>query len=241
MAGTALSRSVWWEGGADSTGALMMLDQRDIPHSVRIESHTTVTAVAVSIKIMLVRGAPAIGAAGGFGMAIAAISSTATTSQQLIAELAAAKLELDAARPTAVNLTWATSRIQNLAELLHTRSDAAAAVFDRTRYAQILLQEAQALADDDVRINKALAAHGAVMVKQNANILHHCNTGKLATVDWGTALGVIYTAHEQQKNVHVWVDETRPRLQGAKLTCYELMQAGVPLHLIPDSASGILM
>jgi methylthioribose-1-phosphate isomerase len=101
--------------------------------------------------------------------------------------------------------------------------------------------EAQALANEDVEINRALSRHGAGLIQQGANILHHCNTGALATVDIGTALGVIYECHRSGKGIHVWVDETRPRLQGAKLTAWELMRGGVPLHLIVDSAAGMLM
>lgn len=242
------TRAIWWEGTAtDNNGILYLLDQRDIPHSISIKQHRTVDEIIESIKIMLVRGAPAIGCAGAYAMAIAAINSNATTPEQLLNELQHSKQKIDNARPTAVNLMWATSRLYNLAELMYNKG-----INDIQRYKSTLLQEASNLAEDDVRINKTLAEYGNTLVKklnnnhnndnkEPINILHHCNTGKLATVDWGTALGVIYTAHEQNKNIHVWVDETRPRLQGAKLTCYELQQSNIPFHLIPDSASGILM
>lgn len=104
-----------------------------------------------------------------------------------------------------------------------------------------ILEEAQALADDDVAINRRMGKHGATVVKHGANILHHCNTGALATVDIGTAIGVIYECHAQKKDIHVWVDETRPRLQGARLSAWELMREGVPIHLIADNAAGHLM
>jgi len=171
-------------------------------------------------------------------MAIAANASAAATAEALVQDLAGAKQALDASRPTAVNLMWATERIYQLARSLIDR------LGDKLTVQQIkarILLEAKELADDDVRINRRLGFHGAAVVPEKANILHHCNTGSLATVGFGTALGIIYAAHEQGKKVHVWVDETRPRLQGAKLTCWELMRAGVDLDLIADSASGFLM
>lgn len=131
---------------------------------------------------------------------------------------------------------WATGRVLETAE-----AAAALAGADRASVAAAVLHEALALAEEDVAINTAIAKHGAEIVPKGANILHHCNTGALATVDVGTALGVIYECHKQGKGIHVWVDETRPRLQGAKLTAWELMRGGVPLHLIVDSASGLLM
>ena len=239
------TRSIWWTGSIDGTGILHLLDQRNIPHSITIKQHTTVHEIIESIKSMLVRGAPAIGAAGAYAMAIACINTHANNTQQLLHELQQAKQLIDSSRPTAVNLMWATSRILSLAQLMSDKH-----ISDIQRYKSTLLHEAIELANDDVRINKSLAEYGNTLVKSlhnnnetNSviNILHHCNTGKLATVDWGTALGVIYTAHESNKNIHVYVDETRPRLQGAKLTTYELQQANIPYHLIPDSASGILM
>jgi len=228
-------RSVFWEGGADANGKLMMIDQRDLPAKFDLVAHTTVAQVVHSIKIMLVRGAPAIGAAGAFGMALAAIASPATDAAALLADLGVARKQLDDSRPTAVNLSWATARIYELATLLQSHSVA----FDK--YRSILLKEASELADDDVRINKRLGDFGATLIKPNANLIHHCNTGALATVDYGTAIGVIYSCHHQKKNIHVWVDETRPRLQGSRLTAWELMREGVPLHLIADNASGLLM
>jgi methylthioribose-1-phosphate isomerase len=168
-------------------------------------------------------------------MALAAIASPATDSAALLKDLAAAKAALDASRPTAVNLSWATSRLFELATLLSSSG------VEFSKFREHILTEAKELADDDVRINKRLGDFGATLVKPGANLIHHCNTGALATVDYGTAIGVIYSAHHQGKKVHVWVDETRPRLQGARLTAWELMREGVPIHLMADSASGILM
>jgi len=182
---------------------------------------------------MYVRGAPAIGATGAFGMALAAQNSPARDRDSLLADLRAAKATLDAARPTAVNLSWATTRLLDLAEqtVLPNPDDLRSA----------LLNEAQVLADEDVEINRRMGFNGAAVIAEGANILHHCNTGALATVDFGTALGVVFACQEQGKTIHVWVDETRPRLQGARLTAWELMRAEVPMHLIADNAAGHLM
>lgn len=168
-------------------------------------------------------------------MALAAFHSSAVTSADLVKDLEAAKVVLDAARPTAVNLMWATKRMVDLAQAMSEKN------LPVNTMANSVLAEAQELCDDDVRINRRLGDFGAEVVEKGANILTHCNTGCLATVDYGTALGVIYSCHGQGKNVHVWVDETRPRLQGSRLTAWELMRAKVPMHLIADNAAGHLM
>jgi methylthioribose-1-phosphate isomerase len=182
---------------------------------------------------MVVRGAPAIGAAAAFGLALAGFESQAADRAQLLRDLEQAAEVLRAARPTAVNLSWALTRLMRVAvaENLETVADVR----------QALLAEAQALADEDVAINQRMGAHGAALIEAGDTILHHCNTGALATVDYGTALGVIFTAHAQGKRIRVLVDETRPRLQGARLTAWELQQAGVPFDLIADTAAGHLM
>lgn len=221
-------RTLWWEDGQ-----LKMIDQRVLPLRHEIVSFDDYRAVAKAITDMVVRGAPAIGAAGAYGLALAARQSTARTREALLADLAAAKQVLDAARPTAVNLTWATRRLFDLAQRLTDASP------DDLRAA--LLAEAERLADEDVAINRRMGAHGAAVIPHGANILHHCNTGSLATVDYGTALGVVRAAWEQGNPIHVWVDETRPRLQGARLTAWELMQDGIPMTLIADNAAGYLM
>jgi methylthioribose-1-phosphate isomerase len=180
---------------------------------------------------MVVRGAPAIGAAAGFGMALAARQSRSQSREDLLADLQAAGDVLCAARPTAVNLSWAVARLLRRAE----------SELDPAVIPSVLLAEAQALADEDVEINKRLGAHGAGLVRDGDTILHHCNTGALATVDYGTALGVIRAAHGQGKRIHVLVDETRPRLQGARLTAWELQQEDIPFTLIADNAAGHFM
>ncbi|MBX3015007.1 MAG: S-methyl-5-thioribose-1-phosphate isomerase [Caldilineaceae bacterium] len=221
-------RTVFWE-----ENKVKMIDQRLLPGQLVIAAFATVAAVAQSIQEMYVRGAPAIGATGAYGMALAAQLSPATDRASLLADLRAAKAVLDEARPTAVNLSWATARLLTLAEHTVTTN------LDDLRSA--LLAEAEALAAEDIEINRRMGYHGAAIVPDGANLLHHCNTGSLATVDFGTALGVVYACQEQGKQIHVWVDETRPRLQGARLTAWELMRAEVPMHLIADNAAGHLM
>lgn len=216
-------RSVSWSPPA----GVRLIDQRELPQRLVHLECATVREVADAIATMAVRGAPAIGATAAYGMALAARSDAT------LAALRAAKAVLDAARPTAVNLEWATAHMLRVAEALGVEGDALAGV---------LVREADELADDDVRVNRRMGANGAALIDGDApNLLHHCNTGSLATVRYGTALGIVYALHEQGRRPHVWVDETRPRLQGARLTAWELMRAGVPMHLVADSASGLLM
>ncbi|MCC6454739.1 MAG: S-methyl-5-thioribose-1-phosphate isomerase [Caldilineaceae bacterium] len=223
-------RTVFWKDQQ-----VQMIDQRLLPGEFVIASFATVDEVARSIREMYVRGAPAIGATGAYGMVVAAQASRAADTAGLLADLAAAKEVLDAARPTAVNLSWATARLLETAE----EQVANGATLEAVRAA--LLAEAETLADEDVAINRRMGFHGAEVIPDGANLLHHCNTGALAVVDFGTALGVVFACQEQGKNIHVWVDETRPRLQGARLTAWELMRAEIPMHLIADNAAGHLM
>jgi methylthioribose-1-phosphate isomerase len=181
---------------------------------------------------MVVRGAPAIGGAAGFALALAAQQSHAADIPSLWADLTVASDHLKGARPTAVNLAWALDRILRMtAEVKGGADDLREAV----------LAEAQKIADEDVAINKRMAAHGAELIDDGDTVIHHCNTGALATVDWGTALGVIRMAHEQGKDIHVLVDETRPRLQGARLTAWELTQYDIPYDIISDNAAGFFL
>ncbi|RME50354.1 MAG: S-methyl-5-thioribose-1-phosphate isomerase [Caldilineae bacterium] len=221
-------RTVFWENGV-----LKMIDQRQLPAVFELAEFTDYREVARAIREMYVRGAPAIGAAAGFGMALAAFQSKATERAAFLRDLEAAAETLRQSRPTAVNLFWAIDRT------LRVATDETITGLNDLREA--ILQEAQNLADEDVAINKRMAEHGAKLIKDGDTILHHCNTGALATVDWGTALGVIRTAHEQGKQIHVLVDETRPRLQGARLTAWELTQYGIPFTLIADNAAGHYM
>lgn len=223
-------RTIWWNS---QNRTVQMIDQRLLPQRLELPEFSDFRAVAEAIRNMTIRGAPAIGAAGAYGMALAAFQSSAQTREDLLLDLQAAKLLLDAARPTAVNLSWATQRLLDLARRLVLSTVA--------ELRSALLAEAERLADEDVEINRRMGAAGAAVIPQDANILHHCNTGSLAAVDFGTALGVVRASVEQGKKVHVWVDETRPRLQGARLTAWELMQDGIPMTLIADNAAGHLM
>jgi len=221
-------RTVFWQDEQ-----LHLIDQRLLPETFKVVSYRTHTEVAQAITEMVVRGAPAIGVAAAFGLALAAFKSCAQTVDALHVDLQTAASTLKAARPTAVNLAWAVERI------LQSVDRYSGASADDLR--QYVLAEAQKLADEDVEINKRMAAHGAELIADGDTIVHHCNTGALATVDWGTALGVIRLAWEQGKKIHVLVDETRPRLQGARLTAWELEQYGIPYEIISDNMSGYFM
>ncbi|NIM93795.1 MAG: S-methyl-5-thioribose-1-phosphate isomerase [Anaerolineales bacterium] len=210
-----------------------MIDQRLLPEEfVLIQLHST-EEVAFAIKDMAVRGAPAIGATAAFGLALAGHKSSASSSEDLSHDLQEAADILHAARPTASNLDWALKRMLQSAK--DVSDDGPDAMRDR------LITEAQRVADQDVEINRKMGEHGAALLPDNATVIHHCNTGALATVDYGTALGVIRCAHEQGKGIHVFVDETRPRLQGARLTAWELENLGVPYEIITDNAAGFFL
>ena len=221
-------RTVEWDGGA-----VKMIDQRALPWKLEFVRLETVEAVAESIQNMTVRGAPAIGAAAGFGIALAARQSQADTIDALVIDLRKYAELLKAARPTAVNLAWAVEKLLQIATSGEFNSP------DDLR--DVLLAAAQQIADDDVTINSRMAERGAALVKDGATILHHCNTGALATVDYGTALGVIRAAFEGGKNIHVLLDETRPRLQGSRLSAWEMEQLGISYDIIPDTAAGYYM
>jgi methylthioribose-1-phosphate isomerase len=220
-------RTVFWEDDQ-----LKMIDQRILPGRFELISYKDHKSVAGAIRDMVVRGAPAIGAAAAFGLALAGYESASSRTPDLLADLGAAAAVLKSARPTAVNLAWAVDRLVRCAQSVNGSAD-------EVRVA--VLNEAQRLADEDVEINKRMAEHGAALIHDGDTIIHHCNTGSLATVDWGTALGVIHTAHEQGKRIHVLVDETRPRLQGARLTAWELEQYGIPYEIISDNMSGYFL
>jgi methylthioribose-1-phosphate isomerase len=222
-------RTVFWEDNQ-----LKMIDQRILPGRFEIVAFRDHASVARAIKDMVVRGAPAIGAAAAFGMALAGYTSAATSRGDLLNDLQTAAETLKAARPTAVNLAWAVDRVMWIAEKMKDERGA-----DELR--KLVLDAAQRIADEDVEINKRMAEHGAALIDDGDTIIHHCNTGALATVDWGTALGVIRTAHEQGKRIHVLVDETRPRLQGARLTAWELQQYSIPYEIISDNMAGYFL
>jgi len=218
-------RTVEWRDGK-----VAMIDQRVLPHELVVAEYTDYRQVAQAIRDMVVRGAPAIGVTAAMGLALASLQSAARDRATLLRDLESAAQVLRAARPTAVNLGWGLDRMWRRAtdESLDSADDIRAA----------LVVQAQAMAEEDVAVNRRMGEHGATLIRDGDTILHHCNTGGLAAVDYGTALGVIRCAHEQGKRVHVFVDETRPRLQGARLTAWELQQWGIPFTLIADGAAG---
>jgi methylthioribose-1-phosphate isomerase len=222
-------RTIFWE---DNT--LKMIDQSRLPASLEVLSLRTCHEVCKAIRNMTVRGAPAIGAAAAFGLALAASESRAGSPEALLVDIETAAKTLKETRPTAVNLSWALER-----ELRVVRNALEKKNLEELRI--LVLEEAQRIADEDVEINKRMGRNGAVLIEDGDTIVHHCNTGALAAVDWGTALGVIRTAHEQGKHVHVLVDETRPRLQGARLTAWELQQYGIPYEIITDNMAGYFL
>lgn len=222
-------RTIEW----DAKGAVRMIDQRRLPLESVVVELEDYREVAQAIQQMVIRGAPAIGAAAAFGLALAAFRSQAGTREELIRDLETAADVIRATRPTAVNLFWAVERM-----LQRARTSSPPEI---SQLVAELIQEAQWIAEQDIQINRSIGVHGATLIEDGFNILTHCNAGALATVDYGTALAVVRTAHEQGKRIHVWVDETRPRLQGARLTAWELMKEGIPMTLIADNAAGSLM
>jgi methylthioribose-1-phosphate isomerase len=222
-----LMRTVSWNFDENTVD---MIDQRLLPGEFEIASFRDVDQVADAITNMVVRGAPAIGAATAFGMALAAQRSSAQDSEALFLDLKSAGETLKNARPTAVNLTWAIEQMLTVAE--------GELIRDHNSLRALLLQEALRIADEDIQTNRRIGQHGAALLPMEGTVIHHCNTGALATVDYGTALGVIRYAHEDGKKIHVLVDETRPRLQGARLTAWELEQLGIPYEIIADNAAG---
>jgi methylthioribose-1-phosphate isomerase len=221
-------RTVWWEAGA-----VCLIDQRVLPQHFETVRCTSVAATAEAIRTMVVRGAPAIGCTAAYGMALAAQTSTSNSTELRLEELRAAKRVLDAARPTAINLAWATARMLITAERDRSATPA--------MLAAALLSEAHAIWAEDLAMCHAIGAHGAALIPASGRVLTHCNAGGLATAGYGTALAPIRTAHAAGRSIHVLVDETRPFLQGARLTAWELQQAGIPLTLITDSMAAYFM
>jgi methylthioribose-1-phosphate isomerase len=214
-------------------GALELLDQRALPHEVVYLRFGNYSAVATAIHEMVIRGAPAIGVAAGYGLALAALGGAAADAAGLRAELAGAAEVLRASRPTAVNLGWAVDRV--LAATADPALDTVAAI------RAAALAEAHAIRDENARMMRQMGQHALALFPDRARVIHHCNTGALATVEYGTALGAIRAAHEHGKHPEVLVDETRPRLQGARLTAWELRELGIPHRVIVDGASGHFM
>lgn len=220
-------RMIKWQNGTVITPDQTKLPLQEVTLEIK-----TVTQMAEAIKMLRVRGAPLLGAAAGFGVALAAQHSTAKTQKKLIAELETAGTLIKSQRPTAVNLFWGVDRVLNKARRIH-------GTIEEVKAAIIL--EAQKIADEDVEQNRAIGKNGSVLIENGDTILTHCNAGELATVEYGTALGIIRAAWEEGKKIRVIADETRPLLQGARLTTYELKRDGIPVTLITDNMAGYVM
>ena len=219
---------VRWDGAR-----LVLLDQTRLPTEEREIACTRWQEVADAIKTLVVRGAPAIGVAAAFGVALAGRQSQAADADALIADIEVAAKGLGATRPTAVNLFWALDRMR--------RTAAAARTLPVGEIRARLVDEASAILAEDIAGNRAMGAHGATLVPVGARLLTHCNAGALATAGYGTALGVVRAAHEQGKIALVWVDETRPVMQGSRLTAWEMAKEGIPHRLISDVAAASAM
>lgn len=214
-------------------GRIRMIDQTLLPTEFKQIYCDDIASVWEAIKSLRVRGAPAIGIAGALGAVLGTWDSTATTYDAFAAELKSATDYLATSRPTAVNLFWALDRInRTAAENSHLEIPALKAR---------LLAEAQEIIEEDRAMCRAIGQHGMALLDENDTILTHCNAGGLATSDYGTALAVMFSAHEAGKNIHVFADETRPLLQGARLTTWELMQAGIDVTLICDNMAAQVM
>jgi methylthioribose-1-phosphate isomerase len=212
---------------------LVLLDQTVLPGREVEREYTRWEDVADAIRTLVVRGAPAIGVAAAFGVVLAARASRAASTSELLADVETAMKGLAATRPTAVNLFWALDRMRRTAEAMRSRP--VAEVRER------LLAEAEAILAEDLAANRALGEHGAALVPSSARVLTHCNAGALATAGYGTALGVVRAAHAAGKLDMLWVDETRPVMQGSRLTAWECVRDGIPHRLIADVAAASLM
>jgi methylthioribose-1-phosphate isomerase len=220
-------RMIQWKDGTVITPDQTKLPLQEVTLEIK-----TVEQMAEAIKTLRVRGAPLLGAAAGFGVALAAYHSKAKSKEKLLIELEDAGTTIKRQRPTAVNLFWGVDRVLNRARSTSGNiEDLKAAV----------IGEAQKISDEDALQNRAIGKNGSILIKDGDTILTHCNAGELATVEYGTALGVIRAAWEEGKKIRVIADETRPLLQGARLTAYELKRDGIPVTLITDNMAGYFM
>jgi methylthioribose-1-phosphate isomerase len=222
-------RTIYWD---KSTNQVKTIDQRALPGRVEWVTLKTGEEVAAAIQQMIIRGAPAIGVAGAYGMALAGSQYKVMTSTELVAKILETGKILQAARPTAVNLRWAIDQMEKV--VLSNASS------PEDLYT-LLLAEAEKIAEEDILTNSRIAEHGIGIIEDGDVIIHHCNTGSLATVEGGTALGVIMEAWKQGKRLKVLVDETRPLFQGSRLTAWELQQEGIPYEIITDGAAGFFL
>jgi methylthioribose-1-phosphate isomerase len=214
-------------------GVLQLIDQRELPNRYTYYYCSNYRDVEFAIRDMVVRGAPAIGATAAYGVYLAALEFKGENKESFLNKLKEAGHFLERARPTAVNLHWAVNRMLSVAEF--NREESVAEICNALR------EEAGAIHDEDIKINRRIGHHGTTIIPDSATVLTHCNTGSLATAGWGTALGVIREAFRSGKELFVYADETRPRLQGARLTGWELVQERIPAKLIADSTAAFLM
>jgi methylthioribose-1-phosphate isomerase len=221
-------RTIDWN---DSKNNIVMIDQTLLPGEFKVIGCNTIESLCEAIKTLRVRGAPALGAAGGFGVALSAFRSNAPILDSLMGEVQNASNTIIATRPTAVNLSWGVKRTLNAIEDANNIKEVRSFALD----------EAKAIADEDVEKNMQLGEHGAALLEDGDTVLTHCNAGRLACVDWGTALGVIRSARAQGKDIKVISCETRPLNQGSRITTWELMEDKIPVTLITDSMSGHVM
>jgi len=220
-------RMIKWQNGTVITPDQTKLPLQEVTLEIK-----TVDQMAEAIKTLRIRGAPLLGAAAGFGVALAAYNSKTKTKEKLLAELETAGTIIKHQRPTAVNLFWGVDRVLN-------KGKNVLGSIEEIKEAVIL--EAQKIADEDAQNNRAIGKNGSVLIKDLDTILTHCNAGELCAVEYGTALGVVRAAWEQGKKINVIADETRPLLQGARLTVYELKRDGIPVTLITDNMAGYVM
>ena len=226
IVGTKDLLTVRWENNQ-----VIMIDQTKLPGRLVYVKYKKYEDVARAIQRLVVRGAPAIGVAAAFGMALAAISSKAKTPKALLKDLKIAYQRLRSTRPTAVNLVWALDQVMKEAALKNSVND----------IKNSIILSSQNMATDDIITNKKLGKKGAEMIRKDEVILTHCNAGSLATVTYGTALGVLRAANDSGKKIRVIATETRPVMQGSRLTAFELDHYGIDFSLIPDTAVGHLM
>ena len=220
-------RTIEWQNGT-----ILTIDQTRLPHETVILKMKSCEEIAEAIKSMRIRGAPLLGAAAAYALALTAHYSKAKNREELVKELEKAADLLRKTRPTAVNLFWAIERILTKAKGFSGNAKALAAA---------VVEDAKKIADEDATANRLIGKYGAQLISKGDTVLTHCNAGALATVEYGTALGVIRAAWEQGKKVKVFATETRPKLQGARLTAYELVRDGIPVTLITDSMVGYVM
>ena len=208
-----------------------MIDQTKLPNELVFVTLTDYNQVADAIKTLVIRGAPAIGISGAFGLALAALNSKANSKDELINELKHAKKILFETRPTAVNLKWGLEKIMSVTKYFESVDE----------IKKSIIETAKQMADDDIKINMAIGKHGSILFNDNDTIMTHCNAGALATVGYGTALGVIRATRDSGKNIKVIATETRPVQQGSRLTAFELKHDGIDVTIIPDTAVGYTM